>query len=114
MLMKLAEEFGMEADALLYPNGPGKEKRTRAEPLTPRFIILSVMIYTILLIWGGGVVAVPLFKKVIGGGVQEEYLFILYWGLILLVGYIAVCVCLITEYIRDCGNGAADSRDGKE
>lgn len=99
MLMKLSEVLDVEIDELLYPLAAGKRKRIISEPLTPRFIILSIILYTVLLIWGGGLVAVPVFKKVIGGGVREEYIFILYWGLILLVGYIAVCVCLITEYL---------------
>lgn len=66
--------------------------------LTVKFIVISVLLYFALLIWGGGLIAIPLFHKLLGGGIGEEFIFILYWGLILLVAYIGLCTCLLSEY----------------
>lgn len=99
MLLKLAEVLETDVNNLLYPQGSGGNRPIRPEPLSMKFILLSIVSYFILLVWGGAYVGIPMFRSICGGGIDEEFLYILYWGLILLVGYIAICVALITEYL---------------
>ena len=63
-------------------------------------------------IWGGGLIAIPLFKKLVGGGITEDFIIVVYWGLILLVAYPALCMCLISEYIS--GRRDDDTVDNSE
>lgn len=62
-----------------------------------RFIFISVVVYALLLIVGGGVIAVPLFSTFLGNNVDGSYFAVLLWGMILLAGYIAICTVLIIE-----------------
>lgn len=98
MLEKLSSIFGVGMDELLYPQRPRRKKLSPSKPLTAKFLVISVLMYCVLLIWGGGLIAIPLFHKLLGGGIGEEFIFILYWGLILLVAYIGLCTCLLSEY----------------
>lgn len=99
MLMTIAEALDVDVDALLYPEGKRKHRGRRLEPIPAKFIPMSVFFFFILFVWGGMLVGIPLFRAIVGGSIEQEFLYMLYWGLILLVGYIAVCVCLITEYL---------------
>lgn len=98
MLEKLSQIFEVGIDELLYPHLSRRKKLFVSKPLTVRFIIISIAIYFVFLIWGGGLIAVPLFRKLVGGSIGEEFIYIIYWGLILLVGYIALCAHLLSEY----------------
>lgn len=98
-LEKLSTIFNIPIEELLYPQNQRKEKRTTLLPLNPGFVVTSIALYFILLVWGGSLFAVPLLKKLLGGGINEEFLYFIYWGLILLVGYLAICTALISEYI---------------
>lgn len=98
MLEKLAQIFDVGIDELLYPHLSRRKKLFASKPLSVKFIVISIAVYFVLLIWGGGLIAVPLFRKIVGGGISEEYIYIIYWGLILLVGYIAFCTYLLSEY----------------
>lgn len=101
---RLSLIFNTSTDKLLYPISCEKRKWSRVKLPTLKFVVLSVLIYFVLLVWGGGLIAVPIFKKLVGGGISEEFIFVIYWGLILLVGYIAFCTCLIFEHITDHGD----------
>lgn len=106
MLEKLASVFGTGLDGLLYPGSSGRKKRVGATPLSPSFILWSVVLFSILFILGGGIVGIPLFKATLGGNVRDEPFFLLCWGLILLVGYLAICVCLLSECIAEASADA--------
>ena len=119
-LEKLASVYEIRLEELLFARPKGKAKqRSRAEPLSGWFIFWSVISYFVLLIYGGAYIAIPLFHKLVGGRIQEEFIFVVYWGLILLVGYIAICTVLLSEYAADrCGescdpDGAAFREDEK-
>lgn len=86
-----------------------KQKRKPLSPLTPKFILESILMYLVLFFLGGPLLAIPLFHKICGGGVEQAFIFLIYWGLILLVGYLAICTCLITEYLA-----ALQKPDGAE
>lgn len=105
-LEKMASVFEISLEELLFARTNVKgNRRPRSAPLSGRFILWSAVAYFVLLIWGGAYIAIPLFRALVGGGIQEEFVFIIYWGLFLLVIYIAICTCLISEYCteRCCG-----------
>ena len=98
-LMELAKIFNVDVNQIIYSSPNGQKKLKRADPLSPKFIIASVLIYFFLFHFGGAYIAIPLFRKICGGGISEEFIFLIYWGLLLLVAYIAICTCLVIEYI---------------
>ena len=100
MLEALSKALGVEIEALIYGSS-GRKPKKKVFPLTPKFIILSLVIYFILFIPVGGFIALPLFKLIVGGSPADDFVIIIYWGLLLLVGYISVCTCLLSEYIAD-------------
>lgn len=102
MLEKIASVLNTGIDELLYPQSRKARKHFVMNPLSFKFVIISVVVYFVLLIWGGGLVAVPLLKKLVGGGVNEEFVLVVYWGLILLVCYIAIFACVISDYMSYC------------
>lgn len=108
-LEAMAAEFGISLEELLFARTGGrKNRRPQTEALSGRFILWSVISYFVLLVWGGAYIAIPLFHKIAGGQIQEEFVFIVYWGLILLVAYIAICTCLISEYCVDCSRESCE------
>lgn len=114
-LEAMASVYEISLEELLFtqPNGRTKN-RPRSAPLSGRFILGSVISYSVLLIFGGAHIAIPLFRALLGGGIQEEWTYIVYWGLILLVAYIAICTCLISEYCTECGCASCDTEPEHE
>lgn len=104
MLEKLAQGLDVEIERLIYPDFETENdngiKTENCGRLTVGFVLLSVVIYFILLVVGGGLFAIPVLKGIVGGGVEEEFILVVYWGLVLLVGYIGLCACLISENIH--------------
>jgi|GEM_PF-2765838 len=105
MLEKLSAVFEISADELLFPRRRTRRRRTGDSPLSLSFVLLSVLVYALLLIWGGALVAVPLLRKLLGGGMGAEATWYLVWGMILLVGYIALCAALLSEYMTGAPSG---------
>ncbi len=99
MLVALANALGVEIEVLIYGSGNKKGKRND-KPLTGKFIFYSLIVYFVLFI-PGGMIALPLLKLIVGGSPANDFVIILYWGLLLLVGYIAICTCLLSEYITN-------------
>ena len=68
-----------------------------------------------LFVFGGAYLAVPLCSKLFGGGISEQFLYFLYWGLFLAVGFVALCTCLIAEMIAEAKSfgGPAETEDGQ-
>lgn len=77
-----------------------------------RFVIVSVIVYAVLFIAGGGLIGVPLLSAILGGNAEATYLYILYWGLILLAGFIAVCTAIIAGSGRE--GGEPESKETEE
>ncbi len=96
MLERLASVLGTDLDQLLYPAAKGR--RTLRQPLGFRFLLFSLLAY--VLVWYLGMpLVLPLCQKLFGGGVQESFLYPLYWALLILVIYVGVCVCLLSEQL---------------
>lgn len=91
-----------------------KHNSTEDAPFTLKFVFLSVVLYAILLIIGGPLIAVPLFKKIVGGGVEQRFIHIVYWGLILLVGYIGFCTYVLGVFLWHNENKSNSNRKDDE
>ena len=108
-LEAMAAVYDMSLEELLFARTDGRRnRRQQTEALPGRFVLWSVVSYFVLLIWGGSYIAIPLFHKLVGGTIQEEFVFIVYWGLILLGAYIGICTCLISEYCIDSNCESSD------
>ncbi|MBR2503239.1 MAG: helix-turn-helix transcriptional regulator [Oscillospiraceae bacterium] len=101
MLESLADALETDVNTLIYPSADIKNMQAKSQPLSIMFVVKSVFVYTLLLILGGGF-AVQFFKSIFGAGIEQEYIYIICWGLVLLVGYIAYAVCVISEYFAGC------------
>lgn len=100
MLKKLSHLYGVGIDEILGGYPSIKHKKFVSNPFTAKFFFLSILVYFVLLTWGGSYIAIPLFRKLVGGGIDEEFIFVIYWGLILLVGYIALCARLLSDQLQ--------------
>lgn len=89
MLEKLAEVFGVEMGDLIYPQGEKKPLLSKNEPLSMGFVPISVFIYVVLLL-------------LLQGG--------LWWAMVLLVAFVALCTCIITAWISEALSGPAHSK----
>lgn len=76
-LMELSKIFNVEIDQIIYSPSGEQKKPKRVSPLSPKFVIASVLIYFLLFHFGGAYIAIPLFKKICGGGVSEEFIFLM-------------------------------------
>ena len=97
MLEALASALETDVNSLIYPSQVKNGGMIKSQPLDVGFVVKSLFVYILLLILGAGP-AIQFFKAIFGGGVAQEYIYLVCWGIILMVGYIAVCVCTITEY----------------
>ena len=96
MLEKLAEVFDTDLNGLLYPN-TREGQRQKGEPLRYRFVPLSMLIYFVLLM-----VQMPILGAILPGANGD---ILLICAMILLVGFVALCTCLISQQIADRGTG---------
>ena len=113
MLEALSQALDVDIESLIYGSTKRRPKK-KVFPLTAKFVFFSLVIYFVLFIPVGGFVALPILKLIVGGTPANDFVIILYWGLLLLVGYIAICVALLTEYIIDSySDGNYDESDKK-
>ena len=98
-LGRLAALLEVPVDQLIYP--PEKRRRVPLSPLSPSFVPISLGVYLFLFVFGGAWLAVPICSRLFGGGISEQFLYFLYWGLFLAVGFVALCTCLIAETIAE-------------
>lgn len=82
MVERLAEVLGVGVDELLFPQPAEKKRRKTAKPISGTFVLISMFFYGLLL------AAVWL--------ISREPAALLFWGLILLAGFIALCTCLLS------------------
>lgn len=87
MLEEIAKVFGIEVSEILYPQAKKKQIFSRNEPMSLGFAILSAVLYF------AAYVTVLAFT----GAMEESVLL----AVTLLVGYIGLCTCMITQYIVD-------------
>ena len=73
--------------------------------------IITMVVVFALVVWPfGGVWQV--LSGIIGGGVQESFIYPIYGGIILLSGLIVVCTELILEEIKSLKDDIKDNQEG--
>lgn len=73
--------------------------------------IITMVVVFALVVWPfGGVWQV--LSGIIGGGVQESFIYPIYGGIILLSGLIVVCTELILEEIKSLRDDIKDKQEG--
>lgn len=110
MLMEMAKTCDVDINQLLFLESR-KQGKVKWKPISAKFIIGSLISYFIIFYIGGAYIGVPLFSKLIGGGIEERFLYYIYWGLLVLAGYIAVCIVWVSEYINELLRGVDVKED---
>ena len=73
--------------------------------------IITMVVVFALVVWPFGGVRQVL-SGIIGGGVQESFIYPIYGGIILLSGLIVVCTELILEEIKSLKDDIKDKKEG--
>lgn len=94
MLTQLASFFQVDLEELIYPQ---EGQRT---PLPGFRLVLGVMLGFFLLLCLGGAWFSQAMGRLMGGGVEQTFLYPLYLGQILLAGMLTVCTCILLEELR--------------
>ena len=111
-LTRLAEVLGVGVEELLCSPGRRRFGKGELKALTPKFWMLSMVAFLLLFYLGGNYVGLPLMRKLFCfGNIDHPYLNIVYWGIFLVVAYIAFCACVITEYISNAANALSADRE---
>lgn len=102
MVVLLAQTLKTDVNSLLYPSVERKKREFRPVSLMP--VLITVIVFFVLMTFGGGVIGM-LFQRIVGGGVAESYLYPLYGGIILLAGLVVGCTCVVLEELRNPNDG---------
>ena len=64
--------------------------------------VIAVMVFMfVMMVWPFSGIWYTIFKPIIGGGVEQSYIYPLYGGIILLAGIIVGCTVIIVESIKE-------------
>jgi transcriptional regulator with XRE-family HTH domain len=97
MVVQLSEVLGTDPNHLLYPEAEKKQKSIDGVSL--KWTLLVMVVFYLLMTFG-----IPLycwlFELILGGGIQQSYLYPIFGGIVFLAGLVAVCTTLIIEEVR--------------
>lgn len=62
-------------------------------------IIITMVVFAAILIFGGGLISMVI-SAMVGGGTAESYIYPLYGGIVLLSGLVVGCTCLILKELE--------------
>ena len=99
MVVQLSEVLGTDPNHLLYPER--NKKSVNVKYISAGWILLTMFLFFLELTLGGGWWWIPMFSKILGGGIAESFLYPIYGGIILLAGLMIVCTSLIIDEMRD-------------
>lgn len=95
-VVRLSEILETTPTQLLYPAPEKKRLRT----VSAKWVLGVMAAFFLAMTLGGGLMAM-LFQGLVGGGVEQSFLYPLYGGVILLAGLVVVCTCVVLEEIRN-------------
>lgn len=99
MVVHLAETLGTDPNALLYPPRQSSGRRgNRPVAYTSIFVTLLVF-FAMMTLFGG--VFVAILQPLVGGGVEQSYLYPLYGGIMMLAALMVGCTCVILDELRN-------------
>ena len=99
MIVKISEVLGTDPNSLIYPSNTKKKAAYRY--VSYKGVMISLLAFWILLTFGGALIGIPMFRCILGGGISEEFLYPIYFGIMLLAGLVVGCTCYILEEIRN-------------
>lgn len=108
MVVHLAETLHTDPNALLYPP-QGKPGKLPGRPVAYKSIVITLLLFFLAMTVFGGAFGV-LLKPLIGGEVQESYLYPIYGGIMLLAALMVGCTCVILEELRNAGGSGQDGK----
>lgn len=62
-------------------------------------VIGVILFFSLAMTFGAGISGM-IFSSIVGGGVDESYLYPIYGGIVLLAGLIAICTVVILDEIK--------------
>lgn len=113
MLEKLAMAFDVRIEELLYPGSESKHGALFERPIGMKFLAITTVFFFIAICWGGCYIGIPLFRSILGGGIQDEYYRIICWGILCLAVHITLCAYFLQEFIAQYFE-KGDAKERKE
>lgn len=113
-LTHLAEVLGVEVQQLLCPPGRRSFSKGALNALTPKFWVLSMLFYALLWYYGTHYIAVPILSHFMDVRFEKYYFVSVYWGLFLVVSFVGLCTCIISEYIAKAAETLSSGRESAE
>lgn len=110
-LTRLAEVLGIGVEELLCSPGRRRFGKGELKALTPKFWALSMLFYLPLFFYGGVYIAIPFTNLFWTTNANDERFVFVYWGIFLLLSYIGLCTCIISEYIANAANALSADRE---
>ena len=99
MLEKLAIAFDVRIEELLYPGLEAGQDTLFERPIGMKFLAITTVFFFIAICWGGCYIGIPLFRSILGGGIQDERYHIICWGILCLAVHITLCAYFLQELI---------------
>ena len=82
--------------------------------MSPKFRVLSMLFYLPLFWYGGMYIAIPFTNLFWTTNANDERFVLVYWGIFLLLSYLGLCTCIITEYISNAVEILSGDRESAE
>jgi Helix-turn-helix. len=98
MILQISEVLKTDPNKLIYPAAHRKKMGYKGVSFKP---VLITMIAFWLLLTFGSLISIPLFRGIMGGGIEEEFLYPIYFGIMALAGLMVGCTCVILDEIRN-------------
>ena len=98
-VIKLSEILNTDPNNLLYPSGKGRMDQ-EVKTVSPKWVLLTFAIFFAGMTWGGEISAF-VFQKLVGGSVEQTYLYPIYGGIIMLAVLMVICTGIVVETIRE-------------
>ncbi len=76
------------------------KREARSHKVSYKLVLVTMGFFWFMLSIGGPI-AVYIFKGVMGGGLEQDFLYPIYFGIVMLSGLIVFCTCFIAESIAD-------------
>lgn len=114
MLTHLAEVLGVGVEELLCTPGRRSFGKGELTALTPKFWILSMLFYGPLWLFGGFYIAYPIIGMFWDIRPGNDVFVFIYWGLFLVIAFVGLCTCIITEYISNAVEILSGDRESAE
>ncbi len=77
-------------------------------------MVIGVIVFFFLAMTFGGGISDMIFSAIVGGGVDESFLYPIYGGIVLLAGMIAICTKIVLEEIQSLKDMIAKTQETQD